>query len=110
MITPEPLPPENPDDLGGWMTWGLPGEATVQRRNLVRQSLKAALISFPDVSLQVDAGARVILVTVWPASNLHGDIMNRIQQVLAPHAGPDLAVRLFVSEGTPWWIRGEWTS
>ena len=105
MITPEPLPPENPDDLGGWLTcWGLPGEVEVECRNLVRQRLKAALSEYPGISLEVDAGYRAILVTVWPASHLNGDIMDRIQEVLEPRVGPDLEIRLFVSEGTPWWI------
>lgn len=102
MITPEPLPPENPDDLGGWMTWGLPGAETVDSRNLVNQRLKAALCGYPEIFFEVDAGYRAILVTVWPASNLHGTVMNRIKEVLEPHVGPDLEVRLFVSDGTPW--------
>jgi hypothetical protein len=105
MITPETLLPEPPEDPNHWWGhWGLPGGTTVDCRNLIRQRLRSALSSYPQVSLDVDAGARVIMVTVWPSSSLNGDIMKLIQNVLEPHVSPDFQIRLFVSETPPWWI------
>lgn len=98
MLTPKEFPPAPEDERLAWCQFGLPGGTTVEFRNEIAKVLRAHAREFGNCRLDVGAGYKTILVTLYPRHTVTPEIVSKLNTILAPYAGAADKIELYLDD------------